>query len=75
MEVNYPPPFNYYKYLGSRTTPPCEEDVVWFVVEEIKPIGSTILAMFRDTLNMPNGLSLNTNKNFDGSNRMILPIR
>lgn len=28
------PPFNYYKYMGSITSPPCEEFVVWFVVAE-----------------------------------------
>jgi carbonic anhydrase len=33
-DVLAPPPFNYYKYMGSKTSPPCEESVVWFVVEK-----------------------------------------
>jgi len=39
--------------MGSKSSPPCEESVVWFVVEKIKYIGPTVLAMFRDVLNVP----------------------
>jgi carbonic anhydrase len=42
-----PPPFSYYKYKGSNTQPPCAENVVWFVVEKMQEISSTILVMFR----------------------------
>lgn len=47
------PPFNYYKYMGSKTTPPCEESVVWFVLSEPRLVGPTVLAMFRDVLTVP----------------------
>tara|TARA_B110000503_G_C6952810_1_gene331744 strand:+ start:393 stop:518 length:126 start_codon:yes stop_codon:yes gene_type:complete len=30
-------PFSYYKYMGSMTSPPCEENVVWFIVDN--PVG------------------------------------
>ena len=39
--------------MGSRTTPPCEEGVVWFVIEEARQVGPTVLAMFRDVLIVP----------------------
>jgi carbonic anhydrase len=42
-----PPPFAYYKYKGSNTQPPCAENVVWFVVEKMQEVSSTILVMFR----------------------------
>lgn len=45
-------PFNYYKYMGSKTSPPCEESVVWFVVDGNMKVGPTILAMFRDVMNI-----------------------
>jgi carbonic anhydrase len=55
------PSFNYYKYLGSRTTPPCEESVVWFVRQEISTVGSTVLAMFRESVDRQ-GVSSGTNR-------------
>jgi carbonic anhydrase len=39
--------------MGSKTVPPCEESVVWFVVESKKLVGPTVLAMIRDVLNIP----------------------
>ena len=39
--------------MGSKSTPPCEESVVWFVVEKNKEVGPTVLAMLRDCLNIP----------------------
>jgi carbonic anhydrase len=51
-------PFNYFKYEGSKTMPPCEESVVWFVYSEIRPIGTTVWRMFRDSIEdsaEPNG--------------------
>ena len=27
-------PFSYWKYMGSKTSPPCEENVVWFIYGE-----------------------------------------
>jgi carbonic anhydrase len=39
--------------MGSRTAPPCEENVVWFISEDIRGVSSTVLAMIRDVLNLP----------------------
>lgn len=52
-DIRYPPPFNYYNYVGSRTAPPCEEDVVWFIYEDVRKVSSTVLAMIRDVINIP----------------------
>jgi len=50
---NSPPPFDYYKYRGSFTFPPCEEDVVWFVLEDPVMMGTTTWSFLRDVPNPP----------------------
>lgn len=62
-------PFNYYKYMGSMTSPPCEESVVWFVVAQPLEIGTTALTLIRDALNVPGTSSADLKDNYDGSNR------
>jgi len=84
-QYNAPPPFNYYKYRGSFTFPPCEEDVIWFVVADPLPIGSTAYVFLRDVPNPPkvkggNGSggpagTVTYADNFDGTNREVQPIR
>lgn len=59
--------------MGSKSSPPCEESVVWFVVEKIKYIGPTVLAMFRDVLNVPGQVGAQYDNN-DGNNRAPQPI-
>ena len=49
-ELEKPDSFNYYKYMGSFTSPPCAENVVWFVVEEEIPLGSTALSQIHSAL-------------------------
>jgi len=39
--------------MGSLTSPPCEENVVWFIHSEPIPVGSTALEMIRSALNEP----------------------
>lgn len=50
-QYNSPPPFNYYKYRGSFTFPPCEEDVIWFIKADPVHLGSTALAFLADVVN------------------------
>jgi len=53
-EITNSPPFSFYKYLGSFTTPPCEENVVWFVAAEPIPIGlSTYAEVAEVTCSVP----------------------
>lgn len=52
-EKNYNTLFSYFKYMGSRTAPPCEEYTVYFVVRRVLPIGSTALALLKKGLEYP----------------------
>jgi len=69
-----PPPFSYYKYMGSMTSPPCMENVVWFIYEKPVGQGSTVLSMLRDALNAPGVTPRDKQANYDGSNRFINSI-
>lgn len=64
-------PFSYFKYMGSMTSPPCAENVVWFVVDTAIPQGSTALNMIRDALNPPGKTPHDKEPNYDGSNREV----
>ena len=35
------------------TSPPCAENVVWFVAAEPIPLGHTVIEFIRDSLNVP----------------------
>ena len=37
---------NYYTYMGSLTTPPCSEDVLWMVLKQSQSISAEQLAIF-----------------------------
>jgi carbonic anhydrase len=66
--------FNYYKYKGSLTSPPCSQDVTWYIVHPAFPLGNTNINLIRDSLNIPSFLSRNKDfvqNNFDGNNREI----
>ena len=76
-KIANPPPFNYFKYMGSMTTPPCEENIVWFVHSKPLPVGSTALSMIKDTLFAPGKTIYDKEPNYDGTNRykLNLPIQ
>jgi hypothetical protein len=57
--------------MGSLTSPPCEENVVWFVASETLKLGSTGLGMIRDSLNFPGKSASDKLENYDGSNRYL----
>lgn len=79
--------FNFWKYTGSLTSPPCDEHVRWFIVEKPVHVGYAALNMIKDVLAIPtlgarqaDGGSkfvadLNSPKNPDGNNRDPSPIR
>jgi carbonic anhydrase len=62
-------PFSYYKYMGSKTSPPCEENIIWFIYGETIKQGSTAISMIRDALNPPGKTPHDKMPNYDGSNR------
>jgi len=83
-QYNSPPPFNYYKYRGSFTFPPCEEDVIWFIHATPIPIGTTCWTFLRDVPNSPamKGVKagctdsvaagvMKYEDNYDGTNREV----
>ncbi len=41
-------PFSYYKYEGSITSPPCEEETTWYVASPVLDLSNTIIDYFRD---------------------------
>jgi len=71
-----PPPFNYFKYMGSMTSPPCEEYVVHFVVHHPIHIGTTLVNQLREGLDYPddNSTPQHLRKHIDGSNRKVQPL-
>ena len=81
------PVFDYYKYMGSLTTPPCEEYViyflnnenqtVWFILAKPIPLGTTSIEMIRTANDVPQSEKLKKDfktseqKNWDGTYRDI----
>jgi len=55
--------------MGSITSPPCAENIVWFILDEPVPLGSTSISMLRDALNPPGKTPHDKEPNYDGSNR------
>ena len=77
-----PPPFNYYKYHGSFAYPPCEENVVWFVVAQPQNLSMTTITFLKDSVLKPVGggdcdeeSEGDYPDNFDGNNRNTQPLR
>lgn len=54
--------FSYYYYMGSLTTPQCDEHVRWIVVSDPIPLGISIFQMFNDAHGK-------TCKGYKGNNR------
>lgn len=71
-----PPPFNYYKYMGSMTSPPCEEYVVHFVVADKIKASTTVISEIREGLEYPEDSDIPKDLRIiiDGSNRHVQPL-
>ena len=71
--LDTPVPFNYYRYEGTRTSPPCTAHTTWIVTVDPIPLGSTVLEMIRDALKDPvaDPDDAEVPLNFDGNNRDI----
>ncbi len=53
--------FSYYTYVGSKTTPQCNEFTTWYIAEEPIQVSSSLLQMFSESLNVNlEGLDENT---------------
>lgn len=57
--------------MGSITYPPCEENVVWFVVDPPFELGETAIDMIRGALNKPESSPADKEDNYDGSYRDV----
>uniref|UniRef100_A0A3B5QT51 Carbonic anhydrase n=1 Tax=Xiphophorus maculatus TaxID=8083 RepID=A0A3B5QT51_XIPMA len=52
---------NYYRYLGSLTTPTCNEAVVWTVFKEPIKVSKNLIDLFSTSLHIKNSTSLMVN--------------
>ncbi len=39
--------------VGSFTSPPCEEDVIWIIKAEPVPLGPTVITFINEVLSVP----------------------
>ena len=44
--------FSYFTYVGSRTTPQCNEFTTWYIAEKPIQVSSSLLSMFSESLNV-----------------------
>ena len=42
-----PNPWQYFTFMGSLTTPPCTEEVLWLVMKQAQPVSTGQLAIFQ----------------------------
>ncbi|KAJ0612234.1 putative carbonic anhydrase [Helianthus annuus] len=41
---------NYYRYIGSLTTPPCTQSVIWTIVQKVRTVSPEQLRIFREAI-------------------------
>ncbi|XP_066353741.1 bifunctional monodehydroascorbate reductase and carbonic anhydrase nectarin-3-like [Miscanthus floridulus] len=63
----------YYRYMGSLTTPPCTEGVVWTVVNKVSPVAKDQVKLLRDALQ--DGNTMNARPLQEVNNRDISIFR
>lgn len=71
--MDTPVPFSYFRYEGTRSSPPCTPHTTWIVNAEPINLGSMVIEMLRDSLKDPiqDPSSGDMPLNFDGNNRDI----
>lgn len=63
----------YYRYMGSLTTPPCAEGVIWTIVKRVRTVSSAQLELLREAVH--DDMEKNARPRQETNNRVISMFR